>query len=132
MALRLVAQTSVMSRSTSGLKSHISGWCGSKKKTGGAPMISVLWGGRRRSVADGLREHARVQGHPRRGRVVAVVGIVERVGEDDVRLGRAVDGDQLVGQFGGVEQRVVAGVEEDDLGAEGGGGGSRPPRGGSP
>ncbi len=35
MALRLVSHTSVMSRRTSGLNPHISGWCGSKKNTGG-------------------------------------------------------------------------------------------------
>ncbi len=31
MAARFTAKTSVMSSSTCGLKSHISGWCGSKK-----------------------------------------------------------------------------------------------------
>ncbi len=40
MALRLVSHTSVMSSRTSGLKPLVSGRCGSKQKTGGAPMIS--------------------------------------------------------------------------------------------
>ena len=35
---------SVMSSSTLGLKSDCSGWCGSKKNTGGAPMISSVVG----------------------------------------------------------------------------------------
>ncbi|GDY87401.1 hypothetical protein SAVCW2_66000 [Streptomyces avermitilis] len=53
--------------------------------------------------------------------MVAVVGVVEGVGEHDVRLGLPVNGHQPVGQLGRGEQGVVAGVEEDDLGAEGGG-----------
>ena len=40
MALRFARHTAVMSSSTFGLKSHFSGWCGSKKKTGGAPSGS--------------------------------------------------------------------------------------------
>jgi hypothetical protein len=39
-ALRLASKTGVMSSRTSGLKPHISGWCGSNRKTGGAPIGS--------------------------------------------------------------------------------------------
>ena len=44
MALRLASNTAVMSSSTSGLKPHISGWCGSNRKTGGAPIGSPAAG----------------------------------------------------------------------------------------
>ena len=40
MALRFLSKTGVMSSRTFGLKSHCSGWCGSKKNTGGAPSGS--------------------------------------------------------------------------------------------
>ena len=88
-----------MSSSTSGLKSHCSGWCGSKKNTGGAPMISSLPGtavGVR--DADRLRQDRGLERHPGRGRMVAVVRVGERVGQHDGRLHAAVDVDELVDQ----------------------------------
>src|ERR1051325_5948635 len=38
-AARLRSKTSVISKSTCGLKSHCSGWCGSNKNTGGTPSF---------------------------------------------------------------------------------------------
>ncbi len=45
MAARFFSHTAVMSSSTSGFQSHCSGWCGSNRKTGGAPstVCPGLW-----------------------------------------------------------------------------------------
>ncbi|AKJ15141.1 hypothetical protein ABB07_35300 [Streptomyces incarnatus] len=73
-------------------------------------------------VTDGLGQDTGLKGHAVGGRVVAVVRVLHRVGEDEVGLGLTVDGDESVGELGGGEEGVVAGVGEADLGAEGGGG----------
>ena len=72
-ALRLRSQTAVMSSSTSGMKPHCSGWCGSKQNTGGAPMTSpgAAHPGR-------LGVDAGPQGDRVRGRVVGVVRVAGR------------------------------------------------------
>jgi hypothetical protein len=51
-------------------------------------------------------------------RVVEVVGVGRRVGQHDARLHAPVEVDQPVDQLGARLERIVAGVEELDLGTE--------------
>ena len=81
--------------------------------TGGAPSA-----GPGQRVAFGLRVDARLQRDLIRGRMIRIVRIVVGVRQHDLRPASAVLLDECLDKRVGRTQRIVAGIEEPDLGAE--------------
>ena len=75
-----------------------------------------------RLVAHGLRHHAGFLREMRGVGMIEIVGVLERVGEHEGRIGLAIDVDHAVEMLLGELERIVAAIEELDLGAEQGGG----------
>ena len=75
-----------------------------------------------RLMAHGLRHHARLLCEMRGAGMVEIIRVLERVGEHEGRIGLAIDVDHAVVMLLGQIERVVAAVEELDLGAEQAGG----------
>ncbi len=82
-------------------------------KTGGAPSGEPAAG-----YPSACAYDACLQGNLMCRRVVGVVRVAGRMGQDNVRLARPILRDQAVEQFVREAKRVVAGVEELHLGAE--------------
>jgi hypothetical protein len=70
--------------------------------------------------ADGLGEHAGLERHARRGRMVAVVRVAQGVRQHDRGLHAPVEVDEARDGLARLDERVVAEVEELDLGTESG------------
>ena len=69
-------------------------------------------------MAGRLGDDARLLGEVRRLGMVEVVGILQRVRQHEGGLQLAIDVDRAVEHLGRRAQRIVAGIEELDLGAE--------------
>jgi hypothetical protein len=69
-------------------------------------------------VAHRLRHHARLLREMSGVGMVEIIRIFQRVGEHEGRIGLAVDVDHAVEMLAGEPQRIIAGIEELDLGAE--------------
>jgi len=76
-------------------------------------------------VAKGLRVDAGAQGDFVGGGVIGIIGIAGGVGEDEFGLECAEFGDESVEELGRGEERIIAGIEKADFGAEEIGGGLR-------
>ena len=71
-----------------------------------------------RLVAHSLRDDARLLGVGCRRRMIDIVGIFQRMREHEARVEFAINVDQPLHMRVGEAQRIIAGIEKFDLGAE--------------